>query len=589
MRKFLAILFMGLLIMAVTAPAIAWEFSMKGEYEFRFRYLGRTGQHDLFGYDTNPAIGGGEVGFAGPNIYGYPAGTAHTLPAPTAGGTAGNLYPMIITQGGFSQFGSDAIYNDSRLTLFPEIRVNPAIRVHGVFTIGGYRNKFAEPAVNVPGTSSAGIGVPPFERYYMHQTSDNAYDTASLISVEQFRATIQFPWCVLSIGVKDFPFGIGISTANSTRSEGVLLVVPYGPFRFMGGIWLARNALNASWGTAPDSDLKPYYFEGYLFTYQNGNFEAGGGPILQNLHAKNYYDGSKALGRGGYDQRLANWTAYTKYNNGRFFFNAEYDWTTISVNTAAVNSNYTGTPAQNNALAPKHSEYYHWLVELGAMAGPAKATLMAATASGPVLNNPNPTKSYGSWPINYQAMEPYEWLMFTTYGGGNDAFTGLLVPNDGHGMMTDAFCYAGRLDYAIAANLNLWGTYMWAHRLEKQGYLFGGKNSNGAPAANNDANIAAFAANAGRASSTMQVGGVTGATYGYVSDGYLGWEANLGVDWKLLENLNMYFRYAYWQPGDWFKEAYQTRGIRGGAVSVNNPMDSRDAINAFHGSLQINF
>jgi hypothetical protein len=108
-------------------------------------------------------------------------------------------------------------------------------------------------------------------------------------------------------------------------------------------------------------------------------------------------------------------------------------------------------------------------------------------------------------------------------------------------------------------------------------------------AANNDASIVAFAANAGRAQSTMNVGGVAGNTYGYVTDGYLGWEANAGVDWKLLEGMTMFFRYAYWQPGDWFKEAYQTKGLVGGAPSANAVLESRDAINAFHGSIMIDF
>lgn len=587
MKRFFTIFFAGLLIVAVTAPAIAWEYTMTGEYEFRFRYLGRTGQNDLFGYDTPAALGGIEVGFAGPNIYGKPTTTAHTAPSPTAAALGGNANGLIISQGGYSQFGSDAIYNDSRLTLYPDIRVNPATRVHGVMTIGGMRNKYAQPAVGVPAAGSAGIGVPPLERYYVHQTSDNAYDTASLISVEQFRLTSQLPIGILSIGVKDFPYGLGVSLGNSTRSEGFLLVVPYGPFRAFAGAWLARNASNTTWGTEPDSDRKPYYFQAYLLSYLNGPLDVGGGPIFQNMHTKNYYDGSKALGRGGNDQCLIEWITYLKYSNGRFFMNAEYDWVTIDATTAAVNQNYAGTAAQNNAVAPKHSELYHWFLELGAMAGPAKASLMAAGASGPVLNNPNPTKSFTGFPINYQALEPYEWLMFNTYGGGNDAFNGVLCPNDGHGMMTDAFCYAGRVDYAVAANLNVWATYMWAHRLEKQGYLFGGKNSDGTAAT--PASIAAFAANAGRVASTYQVGGVTDTTYGYVTDGYLGWEANAGVDWKVLENTTFYLRYAYWQPGDWFKEAYQTRGLRNGAYTTNNPLDSRDAINAFHGSIMVNF
>ncbi len=66
MKKLLTILLAGLLIAAVTAPALAWEFSMKGEWEYRLRYIGRTGDADLLGRQTKL----GEVGFSGPNIYG---------------------------------------------------------------------------------------------------------------------------------------------------------------------------------------------------------------------------------------------------------------------------------------------------------------------------------------------------------------------------------------------------------------------------------------------------------------------------------------------------------------------------------------
>jgi hypothetical protein len=35
----------------------------------------------------------------------------------------------------------------------------------------------------------------------------------------------------------------------------------------------------------------------------------------------------------------------------------------------------------------------------------------------------------------------------------------------------------------------------------------------------------------------------------------LGWEVTAGFDWELLENLSLSARFAYWQPGGWFKYA----------------------------------
>jgi hypothetical protein len=74
-----------------------------------------------------------------------------------------------------------------------------------------------------------------------------------------------------------------------------------------------------------------------------------------------------------------------------------------------------------------------------------------------------------------------------------------------------------------------------------------------------------------------------------VDDGFIGWEANVGVAWKLLEGLNMFVRYAYWQPGEWFDQAYQAVGMRAGAPVTDALIRGRDAIHAVNGTFTINF
>jgi len=192
--------------------------------------------------------------------------------------------------------------------------------------------------------------------------------------------------------------------------------------------------------------------------------------------------------------------------------------------------------------------------------------MQAALAPGAGLN----PKRYGLQAINYQAMEPYEYLMFYTYGGGNQSFHA-----DGTGQMADAFAFAGRYDYAVASNLNIYGTYIWAHRLEKAGTWFGQYNSVGT-------NVGAYAG-------AVALRGLYGGTSPFVEDGFIGWEANLGCDWKLLEGLTFKTRYSYWQPGDYFKEAWRAVGLRTGAV-VNDAMYvSRDPITCVQGSILIEF
>jgi len=220
-----------LLLVAVTVPAIAWEFSMTGQHEYRFRYWARTGNHDLFGdaatQNSSTAVGVPFVGLAGPNAWGNGA----VVPLPGAGGpgfNAGLVGPgqrNMITRGGFARYESDAMYPDMRLTFTPEWRVNQAIRVHGVYNVGGIRNKYAMYSNSAFGNAgdvavTSGVGVPPFERY-MGQSAltFSAEDTIGIGSWEQVRATVQTPIGILSYGLKDFPYGQGLFTTRKLRGS----------------------------------------------------------------------------------------------------------------------------------------------------------------------------------------------------------------------------------------------------------------------------------------------------------------------------------------------------------------------------------
>lgn len=247
------LLLLGGLLGALSGPALAWEFELAGEYEFRCRYFARTGDLDLFGnaalqealpFGNTPGSAGPFIGFAGPNIYGtgnlasVSGDSANSVnPAinnlPTiGGGSAGLSFPLAssyrITRGGFSRYGSDALYNDSRLTVKPRIRINPAVRLDATYTIGGMRNKHKQnnvadflgfdPVSGVPRglAGSFGLGAAPLERYYMSGTSTNAYD-GTFGTWEQFRLTLNMPWGLWSMGLKDFPFGTGATFGQNTR------------------------------------------------------------------------------------------------------------------------------------------------------------------------------------------------------------------------------------------------------------------------------------------------------------------------------------------------------------------------------------
>ena len=211
---------------------------------------------------------------------------------------------------------------------------------------------------------------------------------------------------------------------------------------------------------------------------------------------------------------------------------------------------------------------------------------MFAWSGGNALNKNNVSKNYGGWAVNYQVMTPYQYLMFYTYGGGNDtpwvtAPNGVINPSaigqncDENGQMGDAYALAARLDYALASNLNIWGSYLWAHRVEQNGFYAGGK---GTTATNGSTSI-------GQAQTWKRNNGFGPNPNPFVDDGYLGWEIGLGADWKLLEHMTFRSRWAYWQPGPWFDQAYKVIGVG----SNEALLQGRSSINAFEGTMEISF
>jgi hypothetical protein len=148
--------------------------------------------------------------------------------------------------------------------------------------------------------------------------------------------------------------------------------------------------------------------------------------------------------------------------------------------------------------------------------------------------------------------------------------------------MTDAITYAARLDYAVAANLNVYGTFLYANRQSKGwgwgSLALGGNTALSASTADvillGRANGLGFpipAFNNGNALS----GNVNNAAPS-IPDDNLGWEIDAGVDWKLLEGFQFNLRGAYWKPGEWFSYAcidkrVATRVTAGPATAYGTP------------------
>ncbi|MGO8822379.1 MAG: hypothetical protein ACLQT6_04715 [Desulfomonilaceae bacterium] len=612
MKKLWIGLLATLLLALFVAPAFAWEFKMGGQFEWRYRYIGRAnGYQDLFGdmrFQDNPLNTTGQViGFAGPNFWrGYNG--ANTLPMAT--GSWGDAVRVV--KSGFAYADADASEYDQRMTFTPELRVNNAIYFMMNMDLAGIRNKY-----NHRDMQTNGI----LDRWYQDRMSQNAFDTAMIPSFNQYKLVCQLPWFLLSLGAKDFPFGTGALLGYNTRASALFAVIPYGPFLIEPGIWNSRNP--EGWG-----DFVPYTSSGpgpntvldmdqgkhnvilwaVLGLYRSGPLEIGGGFIHKMLHLSSADGGTatKQIQYGPYlptvgyqygasDTALIVYEIYGKYNNGRFFANAEYNWAPVDVTYSGVGT-VTSSTAQFSGAPPLHEEVSSFYAEAGALCGPAKLGFLLGWSSGGCLNNWNPTKVYAPLDLNGQVTDAYNYLMFHTYGGGNNApwGTGVSFTNDENGMMADAWALAARLDYAVAANLNVWGSYMWASRVEENSTYAGQYSPYGASGTTN--NTVALA----QAWKLANIPGAGANANPYVDDAYLGWEAQLGVDWKLLENMSVMSRYAYWQPGPWFDQAYQVVGMnpvsgaaQGGVIETTAQrgtfMQGRSAIQAFSSSIMIDF
>ena len=162
---------------------------------------------------------------------------------------------------------------------------------------------------------------------------------------------------------------------------------------------------------------------------------------------------------------------------------------------------------------------------------------------------------------------------------------------------------ASRLDYAVAANLNVYGSFLWAWRNGL--WPWGTLTVNGGNTAANAVQVNGFPAVAGNSPATSKTAGAIRAPN--IPDNNLGWELTTGVDWKLLEGLTTNLRLAYWQPGEWFKYACLDKALvttvaangnlvplvgDGAAIGSSfgvNPSKSIDPIWAFSGQLNVDF
>jgi hypothetical protein len=557
---------LGFCLIIGVGQASAWEFGLSGDWNWKYEYYNEQGRSGFFGqFDRD--VGGTVLGGQNLNFwYGIPRITSRNIAS-----------------------GSDAVAQYMYLCLYPEIAVNQALKLRGKYRVGGWND------------SLGGNYVEKTNSYYLTGTAVGTEVAMAEGHWTQFWATAKTPWGSVVYGKRPKNFGLGLQyDGNKTvASESLLIRSDYGPFVFGIGLYPYRQSypartlsfeefpiLRLEVGSVINKMDKSFIpekdFEGFVI-YRSGPLEMG----IFSAYSS-YHQGGELLpaflisfgdttARFSTEGTLFQGTTHVKYNNGRFFFNAEAAWL---YGTRRENINFTPEEGQLPQFtnAPTYVEQWRQMIEAGFMAGPAKLSFLYAFTPGldrrqgrlidrqpsPMLREPLLTRELAS----VSMWQPYAYILPYMYNSGlpnmvdltgTNLFFGLgsnlfnaarIDSSNREGAMLDALCLAARLDYAVASNLNAFATFFKAHRAS-DGYGWGciaPFPSLGFSGLGNYEGQVTVVPNFNNASPT-------------IPDKDLGYEVDAGFDWKLLEGWNLGLLVGRWQPGKWFSYACVDRSV----------------------------
>ncbi|MGO9121087.1 MAG: hypothetical protein ACLQPD_26180 [Desulfomonilaceae bacterium] len=575
MKKLISVLLCLACISMLMAPAHAWEFKMTGSMNWVYQFANQSGDKGFFGPYNVDVDNAGQTS----NLNFWWGGYLVSQNLVT-GKTGAGTYLWVI--------------------LDPVITINPAIKLYSELHVGQWAD--------------------PQNATYFTQDAPGTSNAMGEIQVTQLWATAQLPWGTFGFGKRPWKFGTGLQYdgSDALSTESLILNSAYGPLDIGIGMYAHRPARrcatipqpNIANLLSPINTLDPYdlvifgvqpYFNfgdnsGVLAydtlaytVYNNGPTQVG---ILGAFSS--YHIGPEGFLRtlsGGVplptpnrtlDSNFLHGTAFVKYNNGRFFFNSEAAWLywndrvtgpgvlalpdDAAVAAFVTATNYAAPLFYPPTFTPssRYTEQWRYMAEAGIFCGPSRLSFLYAWSPGPDRRNGqlidrqpaafvwHPT--FDTFLGNYDVFRPYSFIFTYNYGSGFDAYN---LSLDGY--LRDAEVLAARFDYAVASNLNLYGSFMYADRTS-HGYGWGCLSplvhttaGFGNPD-NVDGNV------------HFNLNGNTGnvlplATPPNIPDTALGWEVDAGLDWALLEGFKTGVLVGYWQPGKWFSYACVDRSV----------------------------
>jgi len=539
-----------LLIPWASTPAVAWEFSMDGVFTWEYEFRTQGGRAGFFGpYDVDSGSGYTVPAILPTTTFAYNTAMQPVqvqVPTPTAP-AAGTLAPLnfwlgfhypgndqnLTNRGSSFASGSDGSWNTIYMDTNMQIRMNKALRVRGRYHIGKWYTPNASTSPGeMPASEYLNYHAPGVQRSF----SPGYWNTLWL--------TAEIPWGIITIGKRPSAWGTGIgwNGEENRSSESLALTMPYGAFRFQVSLYPSRpGSLSLGTPSYYNQDFDKNNARNWdtvpaLFTYRNGPIDMG--ALLNWVRRHNGPEGlleapnsvAKMAAFVDFDEIYGG--VYFKYNDGRLFFNGEVDWDHQTSKRRAVAS---------------YREHWRAAAVAGAFSGPAKVSILYSWLSGPDRRNGRQIDRTGfqtdmgirsnSW-SNTGFFRPYNYLMIYSYGFGTH-----MNADTTNGTAEDASIWAARVDYAVASNLNFYGSFMWAERTTKSGYGWGFIRPYTGPYAGELQNPLGMVRWNDRNDAPS------------IPDPSLGYEVGTGFDWKLLENFVVNFTFSYWQPGKWFSYA----------------------------------
>lgn len=589
-KRFLCILAVAILETSNVTLTQAWEFSMSGSLMWTYEMYSQQGRAGFFGpYDVDASAA-------------YdPHGWGNTQ-------TAANLNLWNGINRAFNvqmASGSDVAISYLQADLWPTIRINQAIDVRGRFRIGRYgSNSNVDDYTNSDRNSDA----------YQYRTWSNPGTLNNMGAYWPLLwGTVRTPWGTISYGKRPMPFGTGLQYDGDSNitTESISLTTYFGPLTISFGFYPYRQAPNYGsdhihyiernapayglyyYNVGDKSGIRKKDVYGAL-VYSNGNIEMGlyeayfsyhVGPesVLNNVNRNR---GTRRISYFPDETYVTHGAIYAKYSNGRIFVNTEFAWWF------------------DKTLDTTKVEQLRCMTEFGVVSGPARLSFVFGYTPGldrrhgeyidkqpaGFLRQPELTRELAGITLWRQ----YGYLMSYVYGSGlagvlktvgfsDQLYSGYDMKRDSkanqglnqEGTILDAVVFATRLDYAVASNLNIYGSFFWAERTSKSypwGFISPDYSSFDV-----EQNYPFYTGN-------VSIDFDKDRNTPSIPDTSLGYEIDLGISWKLLENWTVDLIASRWQPGYWFKYACIDKSVaawRSPTTSNNfgtNPSRSIDPI-----------